>query len=163
MTADAHLLEVQNLKMYFPFHGKVGPGGQRMVRAVDDVSFWIDSGETLGLVGESGCGKSTLARAIARLYRPTAGEILFRGQNLAALEGRPLRQARRELQMIFQDPYSSLNPRMMVKEIIAEPLRNFSQKNNLDGRVVELLTTVGLDRSALFRYPHEFSGGQRQR
>ena len=163
MAGNHHLLEVKNLKMYFPFHGKASPGGQRMGRAVEDVSFWIDAGETLGLVGESGCGKSTLARAIARLYRPTGGEILFRGQNLAALEGKPLWQARRELQMIFQDPYSSLNPRMTVKEIVSEPLRNFNQRNNLDARVVELLTTVGLDRSALFRYPHEFSGGQRQR
>ncbi|MBI3896278.1 MAG: ABC transporter ATP-binding protein [Acidobacteria bacterium] len=163
MTGNHRLLEVQNLKMYFPFHGKVSPGGQRMVRAVDDVSFWIDVGETLGLVGESGCGKSTLARAVTRLYRPTSGKIIFRGQNLAALEGKPLRQARREIQMIFQDPYSSLNPRMMVKEIVSEPLRNFHQKNNLDGRVAELLATVGLDQSALYRYPHEFSGGQRQR
>jgi oligopeptide/dipeptide ABC transporter ATP-binding protein len=162
MTANGHLLDVKNLKMHFPYHG--GPrDGARLVKAVDDVSLSIEEGETLGLVGESGCGKSTLARTITRLYRPTAGEILFRGQNLAALEGEPLRQARRQIQMIFQDPYSSLNPRMTVERIVAEPLRNFGETVNLGPQLDELITTVGLDRSALHRYPHEFSGGQRQR
>ena len=163
MTTNSHLLEVKSLKKYFPFHGKVAAGAERVVKAVDNVSFWVDAGETLGLVGESGCGKSTLARAILQLYRPTAGEVLFRGENLAALDGRRLRRARREIQMIFQDPYASLDPRMMVKEIISEPLRNYGQKQNLTERLQQLLTTVGLDSSALFRYPHEFSGGQRQR
>ncbi len=163
MSANNHLLDVKNLKKYFPFHGKVAAGAERIVKAVDDVSFWVDAGETLGLVGESGCGKSTLARAILQLSRPTAGEVLFRGENLAALDGGKLRRARREIQMIFQDPYASLNPRMMVKEIISEPLRNYGQRENLNGRLEELLTTVGLDSSAMFRYPHEFSGGQRQR
>jgi oligopeptide/dipeptide ABC transporter ATP-binding protein len=134
---------------------------------VDDVSLWIGEGETLGLVGESGCGKSTLARTVARLYRPTAGEILFRSQNLATLEGEALRRARRHIQMIFQDPYSSLNPRMTVESIVTEPLQNFHIENgkatSLRARAEELLVTVGMDRSALARYPHEFSGGQRQR
>jgi oligopeptide/dipeptide ABC transporter ATP-binding protein len=163
MTTSPHLLEVKDLTMHFPFHGKASGDGRRVVRAVDGVSLSIDEGETLGLVGESGCGKSTLARAIVQLYRPTAGEVIFRGENLAALRGERLRQARRHIQMIFQDPYSSLNPRMSVAQIIAEPLRNFGQTEGLDARVRELLGTVGLDEAALRRYPHEFSGGQRQR
>jgi len=166
MTAPAggHLLEVRHLTMYFPVRGS---RDGRVVKAVDGVSFHIDEGETLALVGESGCGKSTLARAVARLYRPTAGDILFRGENLARLEGEPLRRARRQLQMIFQDPYASLNPRMNVQQIVSEPLRNFPSGRNGRGamaaRVAELLATVGLDAAALRRYPHEFSGGQRQR
>ena len=163
MTAGAHLLEVRNLAMHFPFHGRVEGNSRRVVRAVDGVSLWIDEGETLGLVGESGCGKSTLARAIVQLYKPTAGEVIFRGENLAALGGDRLRQARRHLQMIFQDPYSSLNPRMSVAQILAEPLQNFGETANLEARLRELLATVGLDESSLGRYPHEFSGGQRQR
>ena len=163
MSADNHLLNVKNLTKYFPFHGKVVAGAERVVKAVDNVSLWIDAGETLGLVGESGCGKSTLARAILQLSRPTAGEVWFRGENLAALGGNRLRQARREIQMVFQDPYASLDPRMMVEDIISEPLRNYGQKENLTERVQKLLATVGLDSSAMFRYPHEFSGGQRQR
>jgi oligopeptide/dipeptide ABC transporter ATP-binding protein len=162
MTANHPLLEVKNLRMHFPYHGK-STNGIRVVKAVDDVSLWINEGETLGLVGESGCGKSTLARAIARLYRPTSGEILFRGQDLVTLEGEPLRQARRQIQMIFQDPYSSLNPRMTVEKIVSEPLRNFGETLDLSGRLRDLLATVGLDASSLHRYPHEFSGGQRQR
>ncbi|OFW26616.1 MAG: peptide ABC transporter substrate-binding protein [Acidobacteria bacterium RIFCSPLOWO2_02_FULL_59_13] len=159
MLSDNHLLEVQNLKMYFPSPGK----GERVLKAVDDVSFRIGQRETLGLVGESGCGKSTLARAIVRLYRPTAGVILFRGEDLAQLEGERLWQTRRQIQMIFQDPYSSLNPRMRVAEILSEPLRNFQLTENLQARMLELVTLVGLDASSLSRYPHEFSGGQRQR
>jgi len=163
MTSYSHLLEVHNLAMHFPVHGKTLRDGKGVVHAVDGVSFSIDEGETLGLVGESGCGKSTLARVIVQLYRPTAGEVIFRGEDLAALNGTRLRQSRRHLQMIFQDPYSSLNPRMSVAEIIAEPLRNFGETQRLDSRLRELLATVGLDASALARYPHEFSGGQRQR
>lgn len=163
MTSSNHLLEVKNLRMHFAYPGSLMGRGSGVLKAVDGVSFWIDEGETLGLVGESGCGKSTLARAIVRLYRPTAGEVVFRGQNLARMEGARLRQARREIQMIFQDPYSSLNPRMTVEKIVAEPLRNYGQTDGLQARVRELLSLVGLDDSALFRYPHEFSGGQRQR
>jgi len=163
MSTPSRLLEVIHLKMYFPLYGRLGNGGRRVLKAVDDVGFWIGPGETLGLVGESGCGKSTLARAVVRLYKPTAGEVLFRGENLAALEGSRLRQARREIQMIFQDPYASLDPRMTVEQIVAEPLRNYGQMENLKTRLRDLLRMVGLDDSALFRYPHEFSGGQRQR
>jgi oligopeptide/dipeptide ABC transporter ATP-binding protein len=163
MTAPLHLLEVRNLAMHFPFRGKIAGDGRGIVRAVDGVSLWVDEGETLGLVGESGCGKSTLARAIVQLYQPTAGEVIFRGENFAALAGKRLRRARRHIQMIFQDPYSSLNPRMSVAQIIAEPLRNYGETENLNDRLRELLATVGLDESALGRYPHEFSGGQRQR
>jgi peptide/nickel transport system ATP-binding protein len=163
MTSSSHLLEVRNLALHFPFHGRSTGDGRRVVRAVDSVSLWIDEGETLGLVGESGCGKSTLARAIVQLYKPTAGEVIFRGENLAALGGKRLRKARRHIQMIFQDPYSSLNPRMSVAQILAEPLRNFGETEALDARLRELIATVGLDQSALSRYPHEFSGGQRQR
>jgi oligopeptide/dipeptide ABC transporter ATP-binding protein len=162
MTTSGHLLEVQNLRMHFPYHG-ARRNGAKVIKAVEDVSLQLDGGETLGLVGESGCGKSTLARTIARLHKPTSGKILFRGQDLAVLEDRPLREARRQVQMIFQDPYSSLNPRMTVERIIAEPLRNFGETAGLASRLDELLQTVGLDRSARSRYPHEFSGGQRQR
>jgi len=163
MTHFPHLLEVNNLKMYFPLHRGWMGRGAGVLKAVDDVSFWIGEGETLGLVGESGCGKSTLARAVVQLYRPTAGQVIFRGQDLAALPASRLRQARREIQMVFQDPYASLNPRMTVDRIIAEPLRNYGQTAGLDSRLLELARTVGLDPSALGRYPHEFSGGQRQR
>jgi oligopeptide transport system ATP-binding protein len=163
MSNPGHLLDVKNLKMHFPVDGSLLGRGKGVLKAVDGVSFRIDEGETLGLVGESGCGKSTLARSIVRLYRPTAGEIVFRGQDLALLDGARLRKARREIQMIFQDPYSSLNPRMTVEKIVAEPLRNYGETEGLRSRVGELLSVVGLDASALYRYPHEFSGGQRQR
>jgi oligopeptide/dipeptide ABC transporter ATP-binding protein len=162
MRSNGHLLDVRRLKMHFPYHG-AARNGANVVKAVDDVTLWVDEGETLGLVGESGSGKSTLARAIARLYKPTAGEVLFRGADLARLEGEKLRQARRQVQMIFQDPYSSLNPRMTVERIISEPLRNFGETTGLAARLSELIEVVGLDRAALRRYPHEFSGGQRQR
>jgi oligopeptide transport system ATP-binding protein len=164
------LLEVHDLKMHFPYRG-VSASGRWTVRAVDGVDLRIDEGETLALVGESGCGKSTLARMIARLHRPTAGSIRFRGLELVGLEGRRLREVRREIQMIFQDPYSSLNPRMRVRDIISEPLRNFvdfrgrtaGETSDVASRVRDLAATVGLDPSVLERYPHQFSGGQRQR
>jgi len=150
--------------------GATGPG----VRAVDDISFDIHAGETLGLVGESGSGKSTLGRLILRLIEPTSGSITFEGRNLLSASHQELRHLRRDLQIIFQDPFASLDPRFRVEDIIAEPLRihrdatsftsrSESSARTLRSRVAELLRAVGLDESALRRYPHEFSGGQRQR
>jgi oligopeptide transport system ATP-binding protein len=137
----------------------------RKVKAVDGISFDIVKGETLGLVGESGCGKSTTGRVILRLYRPTAGSVIFEGEDLVKLEGEPLRKMRRRMQMIFQDPYASLNPRMKVGDIIGEPLILYDIMNGKTRRerVQELLQTVGLNPRFVSRYPHEFSGGQRQR
>ncbi|MGD0615768.1 MAG: dipeptide ABC transporter ATP-binding protein [Verrucomicrobiota bacterium] len=160
------LLEVQNLKVHFPVQHGVFGGAREFVKAVDGVSFDIERGETLGLVGESGCGKTTLGRAIVRLVEPTSGRILFEAEDLAALSGAELRARRRRLQIIFQDPYGSLNPRMTVEEIIGEAL---DIHNLADGqsarrkRIYELLKAVGLDFTHAERYPHEFSGGQRQR
>jgi oligopeptide/dipeptide ABC transporter ATP-binding protein len=160
------LLEVNNLKVHFP----VKRGGLRrtadFVKAVDDVSFSIAPGETLGLVGESGCGKTTLGRAIVRLLEPTAGSVVFAGKDLAHLSGAELRAQRRQLQMIFQDPYGSLNPRLTVEDIIGEALDIHSLAESPAARtkrVAELLKAVGLDAAYAQRYPHEFSGGQRQR
>ncbi len=160
------LLEVRGLKMYFPvlkgilFQRRVG-----WIRAVDDITFHIARGETLGLVGESGCGKSTTGRAILQLYRPTAGQVLLDGQDLTRLRGGELRRMRRKMQMIFQDPYASLNPRMTVGSIIAEPLEihNLARGKAKQERVAELLRLVNLNPYFANRYPHEFSGGQRQR
>jgi oligopeptide transport system ATP-binding protein len=163
--APEPLLRVEGLKMYFPifkglFRRRVGE-----VKAVDDVSFSIAEGETLGLVGESGCGKSTAGRAILRLYDPTAGEINLEGQDIARIEGQALRRLRPRMQMIFQDPQASLNPRMTVGSIIAEPLDEHADITSAErrARVLELMDQVGLNRSFANRYPHEFSGGQRQR
>ena len=160
------LLEVQNLKMHFPltrgiiFQRQVGA-----VKAVDGVSFAVRQGETLGLVGESGCGKSTTGRAVLQLYKPTEGTVNFKGQDLTKLDGGAMRRMRRHLQMIFQDPYASLNPRMTVGNIISEPMQihGIGDKKDRNGRVQELLQTVGLNPYFANRYPHEFSGGQRQR
>lgn len=152
------LIAIEGLSMHFPVaHGTV--------RGVDGVDLEIHRGETLGLVGESGCGKSTLGRCLIRLYRPTAGRILFGGTDLASLGGGELRRARSRFQMIFQDPYASLNPRMTVGDIIAEPLRvhRLAQGTARVRRVQELMTMTGLDPRFIRRYPHEFSGGQRQR
>jgi len=166
-AADAApLVEVSSLKMYFPltegilFERHVGD-----VRAVDDVSIELHRGETLGLVGESGCGKSTMGRAILRLYRPTAGRVAFDGRDITALEGAELRAVRRRMQMIFQDPYASLNPRMTAAGIIGEPLdiHGIGSTGDRREKVRDLLRTVGLPSDAGNRYPHEFSGGQRQR
>jgi oligopeptide transport system ATP-binding protein len=161
------LLDVRNLKMHFPitrgiiFQRQVGA-----IKAVDGIDFTMFRGETLGLVGESGCGKSTTGRAILQLYRPTDGEVLFEGTELTKSKGEELRKMRRRMQMIFQDPYASLNPRMTVGSIIGEPLEVHgigSTKKERQERVQELLKTVGLNPYFVNRYPHEFSGGQRQR
>jgi oligopeptide transport system ATP-binding protein len=160
------LVEVRGLKKYFPI--KSGIVFQRevaAVKAVDGVSFDIYEGETLGLVGESGCGKSTTGRTILQLHRATAGSVKFEGEELTTLQGEALRKMRRKMQMIFQDPYASLNPRMSVGRIVAEPLvvHNIGTKKEREERVAELLELVGLNPYFVRRYPHEFSGGQRQR
>jgi oligopeptide transport system ATP-binding protein len=166
MPENGILLNVENLKMWFPItQGIVIQRHTGDIKAVDGISFFIRSGETLGLVGESGCGKSTTGRAILQLYRPTEGDVYFEGQNLCHLKGERLRRMRRKMQMIFQDPYASLNPRMTVGNIIGEPLEvhNILKGKALKERVQELLRVVGLNPYFINRYPHEFSGGQRQR
>jgi oligopeptide transport system ATP-binding protein len=160
------LLEVKNLKVYFPVKHGLFSRVKAHVKAVDDVSFSIAPGETLGLVGESGCGKTTLGRAIVKLVEPTAGSIVFEGADIAHLSGSELRRRRRGFQMIFQDPYGSLNPRMTVSQIIGEALDIHHLVDSTSAkqkRIAELLQAVGLDNSQAQRYPHEFSGGQRQR
>ncbi|MGQ9528457.1 MAG: ABC transporter ATP-binding protein, partial [Chloroflexus sp.] len=165
-SSGEYLIEIKDLRMHFPvtrgiiFQRRVGT-----VKAVDGVSFSIKRSETLGLVGESGCGKSTTGRAILQLYRPTSGQVLFEGTDLTKLKGNALRQMRRRVQMIFQDPYASLNPRMTVGDIIAEPIRvhKLREGRAVRERVEELLHLVGLNPAFANRYPHEFSGGQRQR
>ncbi len=160
------LLEVKNLKVHFPVKHGLFSRVHESVKAVDDVSFAIEPGETLGLVGESGCGKTTLGRAIVKLVEPTAGSILFEGEDIARLSGAELRARRRKFQMIFQDPYGSLNPRMTVGQIIGEAIDIHKLAENKEARqrrIVELLQAVGLDPAHAQRYPHEFSGGQRQR
>ena len=168
------LLEVWNLKKYFPVQKGLFRRESGWVKAVDDVSFRVGHGETLGLVGETGCGKTTLGRCVVRLYKPNAGQVLYQykddyGQetriDLAELKGRELRPLRRDFQMIFQDPYSSLNPRRTVFDIISEPIRanRLASGSELEDRVVNLTEVVGLETRYLRRYPHAFSGGQRQR
>jgi oligopeptide transport system ATP-binding protein len=166
MPENGILLNVENLKMWFPItQGIVIQRHIGDIKAVDGISFFIRSGETLGLVGESGCGKSTTGRAILQLYRPTEGDVYFEGENLCQLKGERLRRMRRKMQMIFQDPYASLNPRMTVGNIVGEPLEvhNILKGKALKERVQELLRVVGLNPYFINRYPHEFSGGQRQR
>jgi len=166
MTQNEILVKVENLKMWFPItQGIVVQRHVGDIKAVDGLNFFIRRGETLGLVGESGCGKSTTGRAILQLYRPTGGNVYFEGQDLTMLKGEKLRQMRRKMQMIFQDPYASLNPRMTVGSIIGEPLEvhNILRGKALRERVKELLQVVGLNPYFINRYPHEFSGGQRQR
>jgi oligopeptide transport system ATP-binding protein len=161
-----NLLEVKGLKMYFPItQGIIVQRHIGDIKAVDGISFNVRKGETLGLVGESGCGKSSAGRSILQLYRPTAGEVLFKGQSLVRMKGEQLRRTRRSMQMIFQDPYASLNPRMTVGGIIGEPLEvhNILNPHERRERVQELLKIVGLNPYFVNRYPHEFSGGQRQR
>jgi oligopeptide transport system ATP-binding protein len=163
---EAALIQVRDLRMHFPItRGIVLRRQIGAVKAVDGISFDIKRGETLGLVGESGCGKSTTGRAILQLYRPTSGQVLFEGQDLTRLKGEELRRMRRQIQIIFQDPYASLNPRMTVGDIIAEPIRVHGLRKGaaVRQRVEELLGLVGLNPYFINRYPHEFSGGQRQR
>ncbi len=160
------LLEVQDLVKVYPLGESVfGGGGRGEIRAVDGVSLQIDRGEALGIVGESGSGKSTLGRLVLRLIEPTSGEIRFAGEDLRQARGARLRQLRRDMQIIFQDPFGSLNPRMRVLDIVAEPLiiHTTLDARRRAERVNELLRAVGLEESAAGRYPHEFSGGQRQR
>lgn len=159
-----NLLTVSNLKTHFPF-GSRWFGTYHWVKAVDGVNLEIDRGRIMGLVGESGSGKTTLGRSILRLVEPTAGSIHFDGVNLLTLKHTAFRQLRRRMQIIFQDPYSSLNPRMQIKQIIAEPLlyHKIIPPADVEERVAELLDKVGLEAYFMHRYPHEFSGGQRQR
>ena len=160
------LLEVKNLRVHFPVQHGVFSRVRAYVKAVDDVSFSLEAGETLGLVGESGCGKTTLGRAIVRLTEPTGGSISFEGEDLTHLSGAELRARRRRFQMIFQDPYGSLNPRMTIADIIGEALDIHGLAETPSARqkrIAELLQSVGLDPAYAQRYPHEFSGGQRQR
>jgi oligopeptide transport system ATP-binding protein len=165
MSSTPPLIEVRHVKKYFPIRRGLMQREVARVHAVDDVSFAVREGETLGLVGESGCGKSTLGRTIVRLLEPTEGEILFRGEPIQHLGPRKLRPLRREMQMVFQDPYASLNPRKRVGSIIGDPLRihKLGDKRERKARVEELLETVGLQPEHYNRFPHEFSGGQRQR
>ncbi len=164
MNPNEAVLEVNHLQKYFPtinsFRKQVG-----VIKAVDDFSITVGQGETVGLVGESGCGKSTAARTIMRLIEPTAGSIIFQGQDITKIKGESLRCVRKEMQMVFQDPYASLNPKMMVGHIISEPVRNFTTSSNkqLEELAMKLLEQVGLAGGAYYQYPHEFSGGGRQR
>jgi len=160
------LLHIRDLKMHFPLtQGIVLQRTVGYVRAVDGISFSIERGSTLGLVGESGSGKTTIGRTLIRLYKPTEGQILFDNQDLAHIEGEPLRQIRQRLQMVFQDPYASLNPRFTIGSLIAEPMHIYhtGSAEEIRERTIELLRVVGLRPEYVDRYPHEFSGGQRQR
>ncbi len=159
-TEKSVLLDVSNLVKHFPIDNS-----DDVVKAVDGVSFDIKSGETLGLVGESGCGKSTVGRCLLRLHEPTSGEVLFEGKNIVGLPNREMQLLRREMQIIFQDPYASLNPRLSILSIISEPLKihGIGSKTEREAKTADLLKKVGLDPNYMRRYPHEFSGGQRQR
>ena len=161
---DNNLISLQDLQVHYRVGGGIFSAA-KIVKAVDGVSLDIRKGETLGLVGESGCGKSTLGKAILRLTEPTGGKVFYNGKDLAHLPQSAMREQRKHLQMIFQNPYASLNPRMNVGQIVGEPIRTFDLANgrNVDGMVGDLMETVGLSRRFIKRYPHEFSGGQRQR
>ncbi len=165
MSRTPPLLEVNALKKHFPLRGGLLGGVTGQVYAVDGVTFSIEKGETLSLVGESGCGKSTVGKTILRLIDPTDGEVWLDGARIDNLPASRLRPLRQRVQVVFQDPFSSLNPRMRVRDIIAEPLRNFglASGGEVDDRVAKLMDTVRLPRDAMRRFPHEFSGGQRQR
>lgn len=159
------ILEAKNIKKHFPIRKGLLLREVASVKAVDDISLTVRRGETLGLVGESGCGKSTLGRTLIRLYEPTSGSIDFDGHNFLSLKGEALRKKRKNIQMIFQDPYASLDPRMTVGQIIGQPMEihNIGTREERRDRVLELIELVGLRKSHVNRYPHEFSGGQRQR
>lgn len=163
--AKQALVEVRNLKKYFEVQKSFLGRSQTLLKAVDDVSFTIQKGETFGLVGESGCGKTTIGRTLLKLYEPTAGDILYKGQSICQLGYKEMLPYRKKMQMIFQDPYASLDPRMTIAEIIGDPLvvHNIYQGKDRTDRVKELIELVGLKADHLNRYPHEFSGGQRQR
>lgn len=165
MATNNRLIEVNNLKKYFPVKKSFTMGKTKYLKAVDDVSFYIDKGETFGLVGESGCGKSTTGKCVIRLFDITDGQILYDGEDIGKLKESQLKPYRRKIQAIFQDPYASLNPTMTVEDLIAEPLNvhNIGSKKERRERVLELLEKVGLVEKDMNRYPHEFSGGQRQR
>ncbi|MFW6035870.1 MAG: ABC transporter ATP-binding protein [Halothermotrichaceae bacterium] len=166
MAVAKKILEVNNLKKYFPVKKGVFKKTVGHVKAVDDISFYINEGETLGLVGESGCGKSTTGSTILRLQEATGGSVKFEGRDLVTLNKRELREIRKEIQIIFQDPYASLNPRMTVEEIVGEPLvihKLVKTRKERRQKINELLDSVGLSAEQMKRYPHEFSGGQRQR
>src|SRR5262245_13138327 len=158
------LLEVRGLKKHYPIRGGFFSRVVGQVQAVDGVDFTLEPGRTLGLVGESGSGKTTLGRCVLRLVEPTAGQVVFEGRNILTLDSRAMRAARRDMQIIFQDPYTSLNPRMKVSSIVGEPfaIHKLARGEERRRQVTELLGRVGLDSSAMGKYPHEFSGGQRQ-
>jgi len=160
LQQSSELVSIRDLVKYFPIDDS-----DDVVKAVDGVSFDIRQGETLGLVGESGCGKSTVGRCILRLHEPTSGEVIFEGRNIIGLPNKEMQALRREMQIIFQDPYASLNPRLSILSIVSEPLKihGVSSKQERIDRVADLLSKVGLDPKYMHRYPHEFSGGQRQR
>ena len=165
MSTAETLLEVKELKKHFPIRGGIFGRAVGYVYAVDGVSFKIGKGETMGLVGESGCGKTTVGRCILRLIEPTAGEILFEGEDIARIDDKQMTKLRPKMQIVFQDPYASLNPRMTIKDIVGEPMlvNNIAKGLELRRKVLELLLMVGLTEDHMNRFPHEFSGGQRQR
>ena len=163
---DTPLLVVENLNKHFLLHKSMKKEHAVYVKAVNNVSFTVNEGETLGIVGESGCGKSTLGRTLLRLLEPTGGEVFFEGKRISDYTTNEMRSLRERMQYIFQDPYSSMNPKMTIRDIVSEPLENFRKdmsSKQREERVAELLELVGLSREAMTRYPHEFSGGQRQR
>ncbi len=165
MAAD-YILQINNLVKYFPINGGIFGKEIAKVHAVDNISFSLQKGKTLGLVGESGCGKSTLGRTILRLIEPTAGTILFNGKDITNISQKELRNLRKEFQIVFQDPFASLNPRMSIREILSEPFEIhglYKDKTQREAKIISLLNEVGLSPEAIDRYPHEFSGGQRQR
>ena len=162
---DNVILEVKNVEKFFYGNKKLFQKDRPVVKAVNDVSFTINEGETFGIVGESGCGKSTLGRTVIRLLNPTSGQVLYKGTDLATLSGEEMRKLRQEIQIIFQDPYASLNPRMTVRELIQAPLDVYSHESEAEklAKVKNIMAKVGLREEYMSKYPHEFSGGQRQR